>query len=92
MIIESYGLSRKLFADDVALYKSFHPGDPFTIAAARTIESCCLEITSWIALNRLKLHDDKTEAILCGSDASLRKFVLELIQVGASDITLSDTY
>ena len=41
--------------------------------------------------NRLKLNDDKTEAIICGSDVSLRKVSITSIEIGASDITLSNT-
>ena len=44
-----------------------------------------------MAANRLKLNDDKTEAILCGSDASLRKIAIESIKVGASEIHVSST-
>ena len=44
-----------------------------------------------MAANRLKLNDDKTEAIICGSDVSLRKISITTIKVGASEITLSNT-
>ena len=41
--------------------------------------------------NKLKLNNAKTEAIICGSDVSLRKVSITSIKVGASDITLSNT-
>ena len=41
--------------------------------------------------NKLKLNDDKIEAILCGSDSNLRKVDIPSIKVGASDIILADT-
>ena len=46
---------------------------------------------SWMSANKLKLNDDKTEAILCGSDSNLRKVDIPSIKVGASDIILANT-
>ena len=40
--------------------------------------------------NMLKLNDDKTMAILCGSHAKLKTIKLEVIKIGTAEITLSD--
>ena len=90
-IIESHGISRKIFADDTELYKNFQPNSSASTVAVQALENCCLTVKSWMAANRLKLNDDKTEAILCGSDASLRKIAIESIKVGASEIHVSST-
>ena len=90
-IIERHGVCRKLFADDTELYKSFRP-DPVSAAnAVQAIEACCVEVKAWMSSNKLKLNDDKTEAILCGSETSLKKVTLESITVGVSEIPLSTT-
>ena len=39
--------------------------------------------------NKLKLNDEKTEAMLCGSKSSLGKVSLESVQVGQASIPLS---
>ena len=83
-IIENKGLSRKLYADDTQLYRSFHP-DPSACAAAVNA------VKAWMTANKLKLNDDKTEAILCGSDSNLRKVDISSIRVGTSVIKLSNT-
>jgi hypothetical protein len=88
-IIERHGLQRKLFADDSELYKSFHPDPQSTASAVLAVEECCAEVKAWMASNRLKLNDDKTEVILCGSDASREKVVLDSVTVGSSQITPS---
>ena len=43
-IIESNGLSRKLYADDTQLYKSFHPDRNACDAAVNEVEKCCLAV------------------------------------------------
>ena len=90
-IIERYGLCRKVFADDTELYKSFHPDDQSAAAAVQSVEECCAVIKTWMSSNRLKLNDEKTEAILCGSDANRQKVPLASIKVGTSEITLTET-
>ena len=87
-IIESHGLSHKLYADDTQLYKSFHPDRNACAAAFNEVEECCLAVKSWMSANKLKLNDDKTESILCGPDSNLRKVYIRSIKVGASDIIL----
>jgi hypothetical protein len=49
------------------LYKSFHPDRNVSAVASNEVEECCLAVTSWMSANKLKLNDDKTETILCGS-------------------------
>ena len=90
-IIESKGLSRKLYADDTQLYKSFHPDHSACAAAVNAVEDCCLAVKAWMTANKLKLNDDKTEAIMCGSDSNLRKVDIPSIKVGTSEIILSNT-
>ena len=90
-IIEDHGICRKQFADDTELYTSFHPDQLSAAAAVEAVQSCALAVKTWMAANRLKLNDDKTEAILCGSDTSLKKVEVKSIRVGGSDIALSDT-
>ena len=55
------------------------------------VEECCRKIKIWMVANKLKLNDDKTEAIICGSNVNLRNVSIKSIKVGDSDITLSDT-
>ena len=89
-IIEDHGLSRKLFADDSEIYKSFPPTPSATTEAVTEVEECCRVIKSWMLSNRLKLNDSKTEAMLCGAENNLSKVDLSSIKVGTANITLSD--
>ena len=88
-LIEGHNVSRKLFADDTQLYKSFHPDGASMDLAVKDVEECCRNIKTWMTQNRLKLNDEKTEVILCGSETSRQKVSLDSIQVGSSQIEIS---
>ena len=66
-VTEGYGVGRQLFADDNGLYDRFHPDQASADVAVQNMEDCCQEVKKWMSSNKLKLNDEKTEAILCGS-------------------------
>ena len=90
-IIEKHGLSRKMFADDTEIYRSFEPEEESAREAVRSVEDCCTEVKTWMQANRLKLNDDKTEALVCGLKSSLEKVTISRVQVGQASIPLSDS-
>jgi hypothetical protein len=59
--------------------------------AVQAVERCCGEVKAWMQMNKLKLNDEKTEAIICGSRSSLGKVSLDAIRVGQATIPLSDS-
>ena len=50
------------------------------------MEQCISELRNWMSRNMLKLNDDKTEFIILGTDASLKKVKIESIKVGNHEI------
>ena len=61
-LLNSHSLSNQSFADDTQLYNS---SPPDTIdATVATVQDCVLDVKQWMTDNKLKLNDDKTEAIL----------------------------
>ncbi len=71
MIVLLSMVSPRFNPDDNGLYIAFIPPshkDPATFnRAIANIESCVLDIRSWIAFNILKLNNPKTELLLIGS-------------------------
>ena len=88
-IVEKHGVNRKMFADDTELYRSFGPDDESVRQAVCAVERCCVAVKSWMLANKLKLNDEKTEAMLCGSKSALSKVSLDCVQVGQASIPLS---
>ena len=64
-LIRRHGLEAHFYADDSQLYICFEPAQ--TSDALSRLESCLEEIRKWMALNFLKLNDDKTEFLLISS-------------------------
>jgi len=91
-VIQSYGLSYHMYADDVQLYTSFDPKDPNSIASELSKLSSCIDnIRDWMHANLLKLNDDKTEFFVATSPHLKRKMPPVLLRVGDKCIVPSDT-
>ena len=54
------------------------------------LETCIAELSVWMNLNRLKLNDKKTEFIIFGTSAGLKKVQTTSIRVGEENISASD--
>ena len=64
-IARNHELNVHLYADDTQLYFSYDinfPHDELTVRSK--IEKCVADIKSWMAANKLKLNDEKTELIM----------------------------
>jgi len=71
-----------MYADDTQLYLSFNlntPGDQ--IETICRIEACIVDIKRWMALNKLKLNDDKTEFLVITSPQNRHKVSIQSINV-----------
>ena len=76
------------FADDSQLINSFKPDPEIVKSVVENLELCCDEIKKWMTLNRLKLNDDKTKAILLGPKERRNSINLNSIRVGESEIEI----
>ena len=66
--IDSKNIQNQSFADDTQLYRSSKPCD--VTNSIDEIQSCITDIRQWMGENKLKLNDDKTEAILFHTNKS----------------------
>ena len=87
MATEEHGLDREKFAYDSGPHGSFDPNQASADVAVQNMEDCCREIKTWMSSNKLKLNDEKTEAILCGSKAQRVKVSIDAVCVGDSQIS-----
>jgi hypothetical protein len=87
-LIQTHSVSGQSFADDTQLQDSCASDQIH--ATIQTMQSCISDVKSWMTNNKLKLNDDKTEALLIKKkNASLTCAIPTSIQVGAAHISFS---
>ena len=86
-LMESHSLSNQSFADDTQLYSSSSAADIDT--TLETIQDCIKDVKQWMTDNKLKLNDDKTEALLFSKKTVDRNSLPTSIQVCSSQISFS---
>lgn len=89
-LIAKCGVGRQFFADDSQLLNSFSPNPNDVSLVIERLETCCKEIKLWMTKNRLKLNEEKTEAILIGSKENRELVDLKTINVGDATINIVD--
>ena len=78
------------YADDTKLYLAFRPGDRATQdSAVAAMEACIQDVREWVIKDKLKINDDKSEFIIIGTQAQLKKVDIDNLAVGNSCISPS---
>ena len=89
-LIQSHSPEHQSFADDTQLELSTPPEN--INPAISSLELCITDIRIWMLENKLKLNDEKTEAVLCSSSfKSLPSTTPTSLTVGSTDIPFSST-
>ena len=78
--IREHNISYQKFADDTQLHKSSQPTEFQCLVS--DFESCFLSVKAWMLSNKLKLNDEKTEAMLVGSRHAINLTDAGSIQIG----------
>ena len=78
--IREHNISYQKFADDTQLHKASQPTEFQCLVS--DFESCFLSVKAWMLSNKLKLNDEKTEAMLVGSRQAINLTEAESIQIG----------
>jgi hypothetical protein len=87
-LIEKHSLKCQSYADDSQLLKSCPP--QHLHSAIVSTQECASDIKVWMTRNRLKLNDDKTEALIVhAKNCSDLDDSLTSLKVGEADITFS---
>ena len=75
------------YADDMQLYTSCKPDS--VMQAADKITSTTSLINDWMSANKLKMNNDKTEIILCGTNPKRKLVNIDSIDIGDVNVALS---
>eukprot|EP00794_Sanderia_malayensis_P013257 gene13257-14621_t len=79
------------YADDTQLYLAFQPDDSTAQdSALEAMEACLQDIRMWMIRDRLMINDDKTEFMIIGTQAQLRKVHRNSLTIGESKVPPSD--
>ncbi|MEL7308340.1 MAG: reverse transcriptase family protein, partial [Pseudomonadota bacterium] len=84
-IIQSYGLSCHVYADDIAIFTSFTLHD--RIPALNTINDCTFHVFDWLNSNSLRVNPNKSKVLFCPSVGD----ALDNILVGDVNIEVSSS-
>ncbi|WP_419650303.1 reverse transcriptase domain-containing protein, partial [Thiolapillus sp.] len=91
-VIEKHSVLHHSYADDSQLQKSAPPHQIPDLFLS--MQKCIDDIKSWMTLNKLKLNDDKTEAMIVSSGRKSRSLSFsfpDFITVGCASVPLSDS-
>jgi hypothetical protein len=88
-LIDSYGLKRNHYADDTQIYISCSVTD--YEAAVKKVETCLDAVKEWLLCNFLQMNAAKTEVIIFGTRAQLKKVPYTTVRVDESMITPSSS-
>ena len=86
-IVRRHGLIAHLYADDTQLYIVFDQDD--AVDTIKRIEACVMEIKEWMAMNWLKLNDEKTLSLLLRTPTVGHLSNISDIIIGDNNITPS---
>ena len=78
-------------ADDTQLYLAFQPNDGAAQdSAMKAMEACLQDIRNWMIRDRLMINDEKTEFMIIGKKAQLRKIHQNSLTVDECKVFPSD--
>ena len=86
-ICRKHKLTFHLYADDTQLYIAFKPSESISKEEAKSrIEACVSDIRAWMAINMLKLNDDKTELLVITSQEHVSNSQGIILNVGGESV------
>jgi hypothetical protein len=87
-----HGVSVHVYADDTQLYLQFELSSPEGAETAVVkMEDCVEDIRKWMAMNKLKLNDDKSELLVITPSRQTHKCNISQIKMGDNNVTASES-
>lgn len=76
------------YADDTQLYTSFHPNSISNVCD--NLVSTASDVNDWMTANKLKMNNDKSEIMLCGTATKLKNINIETVKIGEDLVDFSN--
>jgi hypothetical protein len=91
-VVQKYSPTLHGYADDHKIALACYPGNSDSEAEAKAeLERCLQDIVFWMADQKLKMNNSKTEIIIYGTKQQLAKVQMDSICVGGVDIKCVDS-
>lgn len=90
-LIHSFCLDHHFFADDTELYSCLPVDEVSACKAIENVQNCCAAVKQWMATNKLKLNDSKTEVLVCGPPDRRDQVPVVSLTVGDASISFSES-
>ena len=87
-VIDKDMFSYHQYADDTQLYTSCKPSS--ILNTVEQITSSTSDINDWMTSNKLKMNNDKTEIMACGTLVKLKQINIDSVTIGSECIALAD--
>lgn len=86
-VIKQHEFPYHLYADDTQLYRPISTND-FDLMTDE-LSKCTDDINKWMNTNKLKMNNDKTELLLCGTHSKLNSVQAKSVKIGNEVINYS---
>ena len=86
-LINSHSVAHEMYADDTQLNQSDSPSNYTELV--QSLQDCVTEVKSWMSTNRLKLNDDKTEALRVSPPSEDLSSLPSSVAIGNTSISFS---
>ena len=88
-LIASYGINQHHYADDTTLFIKLSDSK---VVLPSQLQQCVDDIVEWCLRNDMQINPDKTEALLIGSAANIRKHdCSQNLPIGGTNVKLQDS-
>ena len=87
-VINKNSFSYHQYADDTQLYACFKPDSLNNVCS--NLSTTATAVNDWMSVNKLKMNNEKTEVMLCGTNGKLKNLELDSVQIGSCSIKFSN--
>ena len=87
-VINKNSFSYHQYADDTQLYACFKPDSLNNVCS--NLSTTATAVNDWMSVNKLKMNNEKTEVMLCGTNGKLKNLELDSVQIGNCSIKFSN--
>ncbi|GFS02931.1 reverse transcriptase [Elysia marginata] len=87
-IFDTHGFSYHIYADDSQLYRLTQVNDISVVI--QSLNECVIDVSEWMAANKLKLNEEKTDIIIIGTESKLRNIEIQTVNSNNQELMIGN--